>query len=126
MAASNVCTGPSIKSARGSPGKSVNELSFAWDIAAGLAFGLESAMPTNPPPAGVRVSAVQAARRGLISQGILTLAVVALGLCGLIGVVSVGILGSIAPDAHGPLPLPRSNQYHGEYNPAEIYKRYAR
>jgi hypothetical protein len=37
----------------------------------------------------------------LIAQGILTLAVMALGLCGLIGVVSVGILGSIAPDAHG-------------------------
>jgi hypothetical protein len=82
-------------------------------------------MPTNVPHGAARVSLVQAGRRGRLAQGILALAVLAilaLGLCDLIG-----IRDAIAPEVPDRrLPQPRSNQYHGEYNPAEIFRPYAR
>ena len=89
---------------------------------------LETAMPTNLPHRAARVSPVQL-RRGsiaqgiiaqrILAQGIMALAILALALCGLLGV-----WGSIAPHVRDALPQPRPNQYHGEYSPAEVFKRY--
>jgi hypothetical protein len=89
-------------------------------------LGLETAMPTNLPHGTARMSPSREERRRLLALGILALtvlalAILALGLSGLIG-----LRGSIAPDDRDRFPQPRSNQYHGEYSPAEIFRRYAR